>query len=258
MARLDGKFVWYELLTTDTAAAAAFYGSVVGWTGQDAGMPDRAYAILSHGVHKVAGLMELPPAVLEKGGRPGWMGYVWVDDVDARVARLLALGGVLHHPAEDIPGIGRFAVVADPQGAVLALFRGDGEMQGPPPPPPGTAGQVGWRELMAVDGEAAFDLYADLFGWSRAEAFDMGPMGRYQLFAAGGETLGGMMTKPASVPRPFWLFYFAVTGIDGAAERVRQGGGQVLHGPQEVPGGAWIIQCLDPQGAVFAAVGPRG
>ncbi len=85
----------------------------------------------------------------------------------------------------------------------------------------------------------------------------MGPMGTYQLFAAGGEAIGGMMTKPAQIPSPAWLFYFIVPEIDAAAARATDRGGQVLNGPMQVPGGGWIVQCTDPQGAMFALVGNR-
>lgn len=253
----QGRFVWYELMTTDPVAALDFYRSVAGWSARDAGMPGMSYTVLSAGDSDVAGLMALPEAARAAGAAPAWLGYIAVDDVDAMAARLQAAGGAVHRAPEDIPGIGRFAVVADPHGAVFALFRGsDGEM--PPAAPMGTPGHVGWHELMAGDGEAAFAFYAGLFGWTKGEGHDMGPMGVYQLFGPpGGEAIGGMMTKPAEVPAPYWAFYINTDAIDAAGERVKTGGGQVVNGPMEVPGGAWILQCLDPQGAFFALVAPR-
>jgi uncharacterized protein len=86
---------------------------------------------------------------------------------------------------------------------------------------------------------------------------DMGAMGVYQLFATGGEAVGGMMTKMPDCPVPFWLYYFNVDAIDAAMERVTKAGGKVMTGPMEVPGGQWILQCTDPQGAMFAMVAPR-
>jgi uncharacterized protein len=86
---------------------------------------------------------------------------------------------------------------------------------------------------------------------------DMGPMGIYQMFAFGGEAIGGMMTKPPSMPAPCWMYYFNVDGIDAAKARVETGGGAILNGPMEVPGGHWIVQCRDPQGAMFCLVAPR-
>jgi uncharacterized protein len=256
MSTAHGSFVWYDLMTTDTAAAQTFYRNVLGWSAQDAGMPDMSYTILSAGEIPLGGLMALPEEARNAGARPGWLGYVAVDDVDASAARAKQAGGAVHRAPADIPGVGRFAVIADPQGAVLTLFKGSVE-QGPSAAP-GSPGHVGWRELLATDWEPAFDFYSELFGWTKAEPFDMGPMGVYQLFATGGVTIGGMMTKPDSVPAPFWLYYFAVEGIDAATTRVQANGGQLLNGPHEVPGGVWIVQFLDPQGAMFALVGPRG
>jgi predicted enzyme related to lactoylglutathione lyase len=201
--------------------------------------------------------MALPESATQAGARPGWIGYVAVEDVDASALQATKAGGRVYHAATDIPGVGRFAVVGDPQGAVLALFKGASEAE-PEPAPQGTPGHAGWRELHATDREAAFAFYAELFGWTKGEALDMGPMGLYQLFAAGGEVLGGMMTKPETAPMPFWLYYFNVAGIDAAAGRLQAAGGQILIGPMELPGGGFILQCLDPQGALFALVGPRG
>ena len=117
-----------------------------------------------------------------------------------------------------------------------------------------TPGHVAWRELYADDVEKAFAFYAEKFGWTKAEAMDMGPMGVYQMFATGGPTAGGMMRRPEDIPQPFWNYYHAVPELDAAIGRVEKGGGKILNGPQEVPGGAWVAQCLDPQGAVFSLV----
>ena len=189
------------------------------------------------------------------GARPMWMGYIGVDDVDAFAQRVTAAGGAVRRPPEDIPGVGRFAVVADPDGAGFMLFRGVGEM--PAPAAGGTAGHIGWHELHAGNGERAFAFYSGLFGWTKAEAMDMGPMGVYQLFATGGAPVGGMMTKTADMPMPAWLYYFNVDAVDAAMARVKDAGGQVVNGPMEVPGGSWIAQCTDPQGAMFAMVGAK-
>jgi predicted enzyme related to lactoylglutathione lyase len=255
MSGYHGKFVWYELMTTDTKAAETFYRSVIGWGAQDTGMPDMSYTLMTVGAIPVAGLMAVPQRALDAGARPSWTGYVAVDDVDARAAQAKQDGGAIHHPPDDIPGVGRFAVIADPQGASLCLFKSNVEPgQSPTSGAPGTAG---WRELYTTDREAGFAFYAKLFGWTKAEHVDMGPMGIYQLFAAGGETIGGMMTKPPAVPRSSWTYYFNVDAVDAAAARVQAAGGQVLNGPHQVPGGSWIVQCCDPQGAMFSLVAPR-
>lgn len=258
MSRAEGLFVWYELMTTDPAAAEAFYTSVTGWRAEDAGMPGiTGYTLLTTGGRNVAGLMALPEAVRESGGRPGWLGYVWADDVDAMTERVRQAGGAVHRAPEDIPGVGRFAVVADPQGAVFCLFRGAGE-DGDTLPGLGAPRAIGWHELMATDWSSSFDFYAGLFGWTKDQAIDTGGMGVYQLFAkAGGEAMGGMMSLSPGMPGPYWLYYLVVDAIDAAVARVEAGGGQVIFGPAEVPGGAWIIQGFDPQGAMFALVASR-
>jgi predicted enzyme related to lactoylglutathione lyase len=190
------------------------------------------------------------------GAQNRWIGYIGVDDVDGFIVRLNAAGGSVHRPAETIPGVGRFAVVADPQEADFVLFapsgtRGEGSAAGMLTP-----GHVGWRELHADDQEAAFGFYAGLFGWTRGAAHDIGPMGTYQVFATGAADAGGMMTRTPPVTQPTWLYYFNVDSIDAGAARVRDAGGQVLAGPYEVPGGAWVAPCLDPQGAWFALLAP--
>jgi len=256
MASPSGRFLWYDLMTTDMAAAAAFYREVVGWDARDSGMPDRSYSIFSMGATAVAGLMPIPDDLLAAGIPPCWSGYVGVADVDDYADRVEGAGGTIRKPPTDIPGIGRYSVVADPYGAVFILFKGS-SAQGPEPAAPGAPGHIGWHELHAGEGEGAFAFYSKLFGWSPAEAHDMGPMGKYQTFAAGGAPLGGMMTRMPDSPGPFWAYYFNVDGIDAAKSRVERSGGRVLNGPMEVPGGLWVLQAIDPQGAFFALLAPR-
>lgn len=257
MSNPHGRFVWHELMTTDATAAQSFYGAVVGWGTQAGPVPEVPYTLLTMAGTPMAGLMELPAEARDHGARPGWLGYVGVQDVDASVAQAQRLGGTLHVPPRDIPNIGRFAVIGDPQRAVLALFT-PAMAEAGGAPAPCAPGSIGWNELQAADGEAAFDFYARMFGWQKAEAMDMGPMGTYQLFGLDGPPIGGMFTKPPTVPAPCWLYYVRVADIDAAAGRVQAAGGQVVHGPAAVPGDDWIIQGLDPQGALFALVGKRG
>jgi predicted enzyme related to lactoylglutathione lyase len=256
MASPHGSFVWYELMTTDAAAAETFYKSVIGWNAQDAGYSDFRYTLLSAGETQVAGLMTLPQEASDAGAKPGWMGYVAVDDVDDYAVRFTKAGGTVHRAPADIPGVGRFAVVADPQGAVIVLFKGTGTS---PPPLANTPGHPAWRELYAADGVAAFAFYSGMFGWTKGDAVDLGPMGTYQLFAtsAGGQPIGGIMTKPPNIPAPFWTYCFQADGIMAAAARINAAGGTIVNGPMEVPGGSWVVQALDPQGAMFALVSAK-
>ena len=255
MAATANSFVWYELMTSDLTAAETFYKGVVGWATQDAGMPE-PYTMVLAGGRAIGGLMTIPEEARKMGAPPSWVGYIGVPDVDAAAARVQAAGGALHRAPDDIPGVGRFAVVADPQGAGFMLFKGNMD-EAPPAPPPGTAGTVGWHELHAGDGASAWDFYAGQFGWTKDSAMDMGPMGLYQLFCTGGEAVGGMMTKMPEMPVAAWLYYFNVDAIDAAAQRVTAAGGKVVNGPMEVPGGSWIINAADPQGALFALVAPK-
>ena len=257
MSSSQGNFVWYELMTTDTKAAKAFYGDVVGWSTQDAAIPGMEYTILTTGGLPVGGLMTLPDEVKKMGAPPSWSGYIAVDDVDAATARVKELGGSIHVPPRDIPDVGRFAVVADPQMAAFMLFKSSNPQ---PSAAFGSPGGIGWHELYTTDWENAFAFYSALFGWQKDQAMDMGEgVGIYQLFSYDGRQIGGMFNKPANVPATFWLYYFVVGNIDEAAGRVTKGGGKIFMGPMEVPGGGmFIIQGMDPQGAMFALLGKRG
>jgi len=250
MPETPNQFVWHELMTSDANAAESFYVNVIGWEAKDSGMPGQSYTLLSAGATMVAGLMPTPPHAA--GVPPNWMGYIGVNDVDAYAERVKAAGGSICRDPEDIPNIGRFSVAQDPHGAMFTLFSGSGEM--PPAAAPGTPGHVGWNELHADDLDSAWAFYSGLFGWTKAEAVDMGPMGIYQTFATGGAPVGGMMTKMPEAPAPSWLYYFNVDAIDAAVARVTEFGGKIMQDPHQVPGGSWIVVALDPQGASFALV----
>jgi predicted enzyme related to lactoylglutathione lyase len=256
MAKRHNDFIWYELMTTDQSAAEAFYRAVVGWKMADAGQPGMRYTILSVGERGVGGLVALPAEARTAGAKPSWIGYIGVDDTDAAARRLVKSGGSIHHGPDDIPNIGRFAVVADPGGAAFNLFTPLPQEQQPPPVEAGTSGTIGWHELYAGNGqEAAFAFYSEHFGWTTIDLLDMGAMGKYRIFGGtDGVPFGGMMDKPADAPAAAWAYYVNVDGVDAAIERIKSNRGQVLMGPHEVPGGSWIVQALDPQGANFALV----
>jgi hypothetical protein len=254
MVDRQGGFVWYELMTTDMAAAETFYTSVVGWGVQDASAPDLAYTLFTAGGASISGLMDLPAQARKMGATPRWLGYVGVNDVDITADRIKRLGGAVYVPPTDT-NIGRISVVADPQTATLALVTSL-KLAQRHPAELDQAGHVGWHELLAADWEKAFAFYGELFGWQNAGA-ETGPANTYQLFSAQGQTIGGIFTKRAIEPVPYWLYYFNIGDIDAAAERVKTAGGRVFEGPIEVPGGGWIVRCIDPQGAIFALQGER-
>jgi predicted enzyme related to lactoylglutathione lyase len=241
-----GRFVWYELLTSDTKGAIAFYTEVIGWKTQPF---EGEYTMWVGGQGPLGGTMTLPEPAKQMGAPPHWMAHVEVADVDRTVAHAKELGGRVFVDPVDMPKVGRFAVIADPQGASLAVFH---------PNEPMTAhdqekhGEFCWRELMSSDHKAAFHFYAQLFAWEHLADFDMGPMGNYLLYGREGKQLGGMMDKPKEMGMPGFLYYVQVDSLDATLTRAKQHGAKVLNGPIEVPGGAHIAQLLDPQGAAFA------
>ena len=246
-----GRFVWHELLTTDPAAARQFYPRVTGWTVQpfptDVGME---YGVWMNGEKGVGGVAELPREARDMGAPPNWLGYISTPDVDATVAEARRRGATVFSTHE-LPSVGRWAILADPQRAVFAAMRPDGPDAGPLTPP--GLGEFSWNELMADDHEAAFEFYSALFGWERIATHDMGPMGTYIIYGTEGVALGGMFRKPADMPAPpHWLYYIEVDSAEAAVGRIQDAGGQILNGPMEVPGGNHIAQCRDPQGAAFA------
>lgn len=248
-----GKFVWYELMTTDPDAAVPFYKEVLGWgtetwQGPSEGMPP--YKMWMVGEGPIGGVMELPEQARAAGAPPHWLAYVAVEDADSIVAKAKGLGATVHVPPQDIPEVGRFAVLADPSGAVFALLQPSGDAPGHDGQP--KVGEFSWHELMADNHAEALEFYQELFGWEKHDTMDMGEAGIYQLFGRGGVPAGGMMNKPPEMPMGAWNVYARVTDVDEAASRVSAGGGTVLHGPMEVPGGDRVAVCQDPQGAVFS------
>jgi uncharacterized protein len=248
----QGGFVWYELMTTDMEAAKAFYGKVMGWAAQDASAPDMPYTLFIVGRASIAGMMNLPQDAGTIGEKPGWIGFIAVDDVDATAARIKELGGAVYVPPTEIPGISRFSVVADPEMAMFVVIKWL-RPRHDQPAVLNVRGRVGWHELLAADSEKASAFYRELFGWQTADAGADG----YRLLSVGGQAIGGIYTKAPTVRVPFWLFYFNVGDIDAAAKRVKGVGGEIINGPTKVPDGSWILECADPQGAVFALLGKR-
>jgi predicted enzyme related to lactoylglutathione lyase len=146
--------------------------------------------------------------------------------------------------------VGRFAVIADRQGAFLSIFQPTSDMALHDASKPG---EFCWSELVTSDSAAAFAFYAKLFGWKVIDEMNMGDMGTYRVFGLGDVRVGGMMTAPkGSKMPPTWGYYTQVSNLQAAIERATKRGAKVINGPMEVPGGASIAQLVDPQGAVFA------
>ena len=245
----SGRFVWYELATANVGTAKAFYSDVVGWGTGEVSVPDSTYTLFTARGTPVAGLAKLLEGAGQSGVRPQWIGYVEVGDVDAAAKRVKKLGGTVHVPPTDIPNVSRFSLIADPQGATIALIKGREKSQ-EQPAQPNVPGHAVWRELLASDWVKSFTFYSQLLGWEKAGSYP-GLTGTYQEFSAGTEPIGGMFNNPDMRGFSLWLYYFSVRDIGEATKRVVAGGGQILYGPVAVPGNARIVQCMDPQGAAF-------
>lgn len=255
-AATHGRIAWCDLMTLDTAAAAAFYTETVGWSSGSPPMQadaDHPYTMLkSPEGTPIGGTLRLPEQASAAGAPPHWIAYIATSDLDASLAKVTELGGAVRFPPTEIPQMGRFAIVTDPQGAGFALFEG--------PHVPGRddeahLGEWSWFELMSTDWEAAWAFYSALLGWERADDFEMGPMGTYRMWRRPGHerVLGGMFTKPADAPGPpFWLPYVRVADVDAHVAAATSKGAKVLNGPMEVPGGDRVAQLMDPQGAAYA------
>jgi hypothetical protein len=255
-----GGFIWYELMSPDPAASKTFYDAVVGWTVGPEVQEFNGYRMIGRSDGKSnGGILPLTDEMREHGARPIWLGYIHVPDVDRSVASIGQAGGKALMPAFDIPGVGRIAMVADPVGTPFYVMK-------PTPPEPNAqsdvfstdqAEHVRWNELSTTDQDGAIDFYKRQFGWTQEGAMPMGEMGDYRFIQANGVRIGAIMRKPPQLPMSQWTYYIGVDDIDRAAKAVTDGGGQVLHGPMEIPGGEYSLNAMDPQGASFGLVGPR-
>jgi uncharacterized protein len=252
-----GDFIWYELMTTDSEGAKAFYDAVVGWTIGEGAPEFQGYRMIGRSDGgNAGGVLPLTDEMQQHGARPMWLGYISVADVDEAVASITATGGKSLMPAFDIPSIGRIAMVTDPQGAPFYV------MKATPPEPkavsdvfsPDAVGRCGWNELSTSDPVAARKFYTEQFGWGSDEFMDMGEMGEYRFLEQDGIRIGALCGTMQG-QQPKWRYYFRVPSISKAKEIAEQKGGTIHMGPHQVPTGDFIIIGSDPQGAEFALVG---
>jgi predicted enzyme related to lactoylglutathione lyase len=261
MANQHGDFIWYELMTPDAGASAKFYSTLLGWEVGD--QPDYREIKASEG--HVGGILQLTPEMTAGGAHPAWVGYILVDDVDASVASIEAAGGRTCMPARDMPGVGRFAMMFDPQGGIFYIMKPT-----PPADNPDAAsnafaaerpmiGHCAWNELASSDPDAAKAFYGAQFGWQKDGEMDMGPIGKYEFLKAGGGrfVLGAVMAKMPEMPVSAWTYYFRVPDIDAAVAAIKANGGAILIEPMEIPGGEFSLNAMDPQGAAFGLVGGK-
>jgi predicted enzyme related to lactoylglutathione lyase len=242
---IQGRFVWQELMTNDTAGAAAFYPKITGW--QASPSPhDPSYTVFRTSSGPIAGLMKQPADT--HGVPPHWLPYLGSDNVDATVAAAEKLGAKVLHATTEMAGVGRFAVLADPQGAAFGVYRPNTAMPDKSTPSPG---EFSWQELGTSNPEAAFEFYRELFGWQAIHRMDMGATGTYLIFGQGGMQRGGMYKLNPPGPSR-WLPYIEVPNADAAAGAARAAGARIVNGPMDVPGGGRIAQLLDPHEILIA------
>jgi predicted enzyme related to lactoylglutathione lyase len=244
-----GRFVWHDLMTSEPEASLKFYTELFGWETREIEMGGMGkYTFIKAGGRENGGMVAMDPA---QGIPSHWLSYLTVDDVDDLVQRAGDLGLEVRFPPTDIPEVGRFAVVADPTGAVFAPFKG---LRPAPPVPEGLppAGAFCWNELLTHDTTAAGEFYRTVCGWG-AEDVDMGEMGTYTLFKREGKDAGGMMQMPPDAQAPSsWLLYVAVDDVDETAKRIGEMNGQLYVTPKEIPDVGRFAVAADPNGAVFA------
>lgn len=247
-----GRFIWHELLTPDADSAQRFYTKTVGWGIQPWPGSNPPYTMWLNGEKAVGGIQTMTPQVTQGGGTPAWLTYLSTPDTDDTVARARERGATVHVEPRDIPDVGRFAVLSDPQGAMFAVYTPQNVMDGAEETQPGVR-DFSWHELSTSDPDAAWKFYSELFGWEEISSMDMGEgTGMYRMYGHNGVMYGGIYKSQQPGESPAWLHYVGVDNADEAAERVRKEGGQVVNGPMEVPGGDRIAMCVDPQGAKFA------
>jgi uncharacterized protein len=263
MANPIGSFIWYELITPDLAAAAKFYKAVIGFAiGDKNEMEGMDYRMIVRDDGGFAGgALALTPDMAGEGMTPRWLPYLHVENVDAAITAITADGGALRMPGTDIPNVGRIALVSDPQGIPIYVMT--------PTPPPGvdaasdvfdptTPQHVRWNELASPDQSASIAFYAKHFGFEFNDKMSMGAMGDYCFIHHHGQMLGAIMQRQSPEQPALWLQYFGVPSLTEAKGKVEANGGTVIMGPTQVPGDDWVIVGIDPQGAGFGLVGPKG
>jgi predicted enzyme related to lactoylglutathione lyase len=258
MADKQGDFVWYELMASDADTAQAFYEPLLSWKFAGSGTPGMDYRLGSKDGAEVVGLMKLTEDMTEGGARPAWVGYIAVSDIAASLGSVKELGGQVYRGPNHLAGVGHMAMIADRDGVPLYLLQPEGEASQSFAKHAPREGHCAWNELMSSDQAGAHAFYTSLFGWEKADSMDMGEMGSYDMYNAGDYTLGAIMQKSADMPASMWNYYFRVPEIEPAAEYVKAKGGQVINGPMEIPGGEYVVNAIDPQGAMFSLIGKKG
>jgi predicted enzyme related to lactoylglutathione lyase len=250
MKHLQGKFVWFEHMSGDSASASKFYDEVFGWrteTMQPGG--PQAYRMIMNGSVPIGGLRPAP------AGKPSaWMSYLSVRDVNVAHAAALATGGTSLMPPTDFPNAGRGATLADPTGAVFSVWTSVHDDRADEPRT--AMGDWHWNELMTPDPQKALHFYESVVGYNH-DSMDMGPQGTYYLLKMGDAMRAGVMRSPMADTPPMWVPYVAVADCDATAATARRLGAQVIVEPTDIPNVGRFATLLDPQGACIAFMKPQ-
>ena len=244
----NGRFVWRDLQTSDIAAAKTFYGELLGWTFEEVDMGGMTYTMFGFPSDNFGGMMPLDAS---SDAPSHWSSYLTVDDVDAALKNAERLGATVSFGPHDIPDVGRFTGIGDPQGAAVNLFTPlSSEDTDPPMTPP--AGGVSWNELLTDDPAAAIEFYGQIVDWT-TEKSTMSHDMDYWVAKQGKSMRASIMMKPPIMPVSAWLIYFAVSNIDDAVARVKALGG-MAYGVTTVEGVGTFTYASDPAGAPFGLI----
>ena len=251
-----GTFCWTELGTTDTDAARASYGDLLGWDFQDVRISEEfVLGIGRIDGDSVAAVHPQPERQREAGVPPAWFSYVTVASADDAAAAATEAGGSVHAGPFDAPDSSRrMAVIADPTGAMFGIWEPRESIGATLVNEPGC---LTWNELATNDMAKATEFYGRLFGWE-SEPIDTGGGPPYWVIqhtgAAEGRNGGIRELAPeqaeAGIP-PHWMPYFVAESVDEAIGSVTDGGGSAMFGPLDLPTDARIAVVSDPQGAIF-------
>ncbi len=241
----NGVPSWVDMGSPDLAKARAFYSGLLGWDAPEGPPEAGGYSVCTLQGKSVAGL----GPQMNPDAPPSWMTYVNVDDADATVAKVKSAGGTVFVEPMDVMDVGRMAVFADPQGAVIGLWQPGTHMGAELVNEPGT---YCWSELITTDLSGAMAFYKAVFDWGAEEQGPAeGPA--YTEWKLGERSMGGMMAKtpemPAEMP-PLWGVYFAVADADAAVARAQELGGALFMGPMDIEPGRFAV-LADDQGVMF-------
>jgi uncharacterized protein len=248
--QIPGKFVWYEHVSKEPRKAQAFYQEVLGWRVEPFPMGDTTYEMICKGDEMLGGY------TAPSNGEPAhWISYASVEDVDAAAKKATSSGGKVVAPPVEAPEVGRWARIADPQGAEFYVFKsatGNSPDRAPQDIPPG---QFIWNELHTTDAQGALSFYEKVVGFTHT-THDLGPGGTYHVIARGGVDRGGITAFLAPGSPPHWLPYVCVEDADATIARARKAGATIQFGPENIPGVGRFGTIQDPTGAVFAVLKP--